>query len=86
MPVDYEMPTEEPEAVPEPEEPASDFDMFAGEALGIAPGDPDGPGKLAALKEAILACLEEHQSGGYGGEKKPAKEGKEGLALVFGGG
>lgn len=89
MPVEYEMPVEEEAEVDVPaEEPASDFDMFADEALGIPPGDPTGASKRAALKEAIIACLEEHEGGGYegGAEKKPAKEGKEGLALVFGGG
>lgn len=37
-----------------------DFVTAATDALGT-----DDPGKIMALKEAIVICFEEHESGGY---------------------
>lgn len=66
----------------EEEEPASDFDTFGAEALGISLDDPDAPTRLAALKEAVMACM----GTDYSKDEKKKSKGKtdEGFALIFG--
>lgn len=54
-----------------------EFSKFAAKALGT-----DDPAKIAALKEAIVACLEEHEGGGYEKEKAAPAEG--GASMLFG--
>lgn len=55
-----------------------EFETFASEALGT-----DDPAKLAALKEAIMACMSTEKMGGY--DKGMAEGEGEGLSLLFGG-
>lgn len=54
-----------------------EFSKFAAEALGT-----DDPAKIAALKEAIVACVEEHMAGGYEDEEEAPAKG--GAGLLFG--
>jgi hypothetical protein len=65
------------------EEPVSAFDEYGAEALGLDPGDPAAGDRLAALKAAIMACMDTD----YGGEEKAGKSkgGGDALALIFGG-
>lgn len=56
-----------------------DFAAFARAALGTS--DPD---RIAALKEAIVACVEEREAGGYE-EPEGGGEGDMLTALVGGG-
>lgn len=74
---------------PAPSDLSDSFVDYGSTALGLDPGDPEATTKLEALKAAIVECVEQHQSGGYGGGSesgKPKTGGGEGLALIFGGG
>lgn len=59
-----------------------EFVAMATAALGT-----DDPERIAALKEAIVLCVDEHTAGGY--EEEAAEGGKAAggeLATLFGGG
>lgn len=55
-----------------------EFAAMAKVALGT-----DDPERIAALKEAIVICFEEHDAGGYE-EEMPAEGGGGELATLFG--
>ena len=65
-----------------------EFSEFAAKAIGT-----DDPDRIAALKEAIVACFEEQESGGYEEEEESDEMGKGmgmgkrmgGLSTLFGG-
>ncbi len=57
-----------------------EFVAMATTALGT-----DDPERIAALKEAIVICFEEHKGGGYE-ETEGEGGGAEGMSLLFGGG
>ena len=78
-------PAFEEEEVDADEAPASDFDTYAADALGISLDEPGAADKIASLKMAIVNCVEEHERGGYE-DKDSEPKGGEGLALIFGGG
>jgi hypothetical protein len=66
----------------------SDFEALAKTALGT-----DDPERIAAFKEAVMACMSDDEEGEYdeagpdsGGDADMAKGKGSGLALLFGGG
>ena len=58
-----------------------EFSKFAAEALGT-----DDPAKIAALKEAIVACVAEQEAGEYEDEEEGMPMKKGGMGMLFGGG
>lgn len=57
----------------------SDFEAFAKTALGT-----DDPERIAALKQAVMACMDSEEAGEYDDDMASGKG--DGLALIFGGG
>lgn len=57
-----------------------EFVAMATAALGT-----DDPERIAALKEAIVICVDEHNAGGYEAPKGEKASGGE-IATLFGGG
>ncbi len=57
---------------------SGEFEAFATQALGT-----DDPERIAALKEAIMACMDTGKSGGY--DKEMAEGEGDGMSMLFGG-
>lgn len=67
------------------EDESDDFEVFGAEALGISLDDPEAPTRLAALKEAVMACMETDYSKPKSKGKASKDKDEGGLALIFGG-